>query len=105
MLTKIIKTVFSIVIIIIAVVFAVSNRGKIDITIFPLPYAMSMPLFLFAIIMFALGLLTAWFISRISLFGYRKLNKGFEKRIDALQNEISALRAEQLVGRKAISSQ
>ena len=105
MLTKIIKTVFSVAIIIIAVVFAVSNRGKVDITIFPLPYAISVPLFLFAIIMFAVGLLTGWLISKFSLLKYRKASKESGKRVEALQNEISALRSEQLIRRNAITKQ
>lgn len=102
MLTKILNIFFSTVIIIIAVTLAVSNRGKVDLSLFPLPYEISMPLFMFAIITFALGITFGWLIAKLSILKYRKISKEANKRAGALENEISALRSEQLIARNAI---
>lgn len=82
--------------VVLGVTFAVSNRASVDLTFFPLPYSLSVPMFIVAIVLFTAGVFTAWLILRFSMMKERMQNRKNLKRMQALENEISALRSEQL---------
>lgn len=94
-LKKILSFCFYAILIILGVTFAVSNRSRIDLNFFP--FVLSVPLFLFAIVVFALGSLLGWSIARVGHFGKHRAHKEANKRIAALENELAAHRSEQLL--------
>lgn len=87
--------------VLLGVTFAVSNRARVDLTFFPLPYSLSVPMFVVAIVLFAAGALTAWLIIRFTMMKERSLHRKTTKRMQALENEIAALRSEQLARQQA----
>ena len=82
--------------VLLGVTFAVSNRQAVSLTFFPLPYEINVPLFLVAIFLFAAGALTAWVLVRFSMVRERMAHRKALKRMQALESEISQLRADQL---------
>ncbi|HEU5048022.1 MAG TPA: lipopolysaccharide assembly protein LapA domain-containing protein [Rickettsiales bacterium] len=84
-------------IVIVGIVFCVSNRSRLELTLFPLPYGLTLPVFLFAILIFVAGLITGRFIGGMSHFKTRKLHKAANERVSALENEITAVRSEKLL--------
>lgn len=96
-IAKLLRITISAVLIVAGVTFAVSNRTPVELTFFPLPYSLSVPMFVVAIVLFSAGALTAWLICRISGMKERMLHRKTTKRMLALENEIAALRSEKLV--------
>lgn len=94
---KIVRILFYALLVLIGVTFAVSNRAHVDITFYPFPYSLSVPMYIVAVILFGSGAFAAWGIIRVSTFKERMLHKRTIKRMQALENEISALRSEQLM--------
>jgi len=83
--------------IVLGVIFAVSNRSRVSLTFFPLPFNVEMPLFLFAIVVLTLGIWLGWMIAHWGGFRYRRARKNADKRVAALENELGGLRARPLV--------
>lgn len=83
--------------VLIGVTFAVSNRAQVDLTFYPFPYSLSVPMYIVAVTLFVFGLITAWLIIRFAMLKERMGHKRTVKRMQALENEISALRSEQLL--------
>jgi uncharacterized integral membrane protein len=93
---KILRLSFYSLLVIAGVVFAASNHARVDLTFWPLPYSLSVPMFMVAIVLFAMGALTAWVILRYATFKERLQHRKTTKRMQALENEIAALRSEQM---------
>lgn len=96
-LAKLIKFCFITILVLAGVTLAVQNRGSIDLSFYPLPYAITMPLFLFAIIMLVTGVLLGWVVTHYKTFHIRRAHKNAGKRVAALENELTAIRSEQLI--------
>jgi uncharacterized integral membrane protein len=96
-LAKLIKFCVAASLVIAGVTLAVQNRGSIDLNFYPLPYVITMPLFLFAIIMLVTGILLGWVVTHFKTFHIRRAHKAAGKRVAALENELTALRSEQLI--------
>lgn len=94
---KIFRVLFYALLVLVGVTFAVSNRAHVDLTFYPFPYSLSVPMYIVAVILFTAGAFAAWAIIRVSTFKERMLHKRTIKRMQALENEISALRSEQLM--------
>ena len=92
--TRILRVLFYAAVILLGVTFAVSNRGKVDLTFYPFPYIVSLPLFLFTIAVFAVGLFIGWMLAGIRSGHYRRAEKKANKRVVALENELGTLRTE-----------
>ena len=73
------------------ILFAVINRDFIDISLFPLPYTITLPKFLLAIICFAGGLLVGGLMMSLKMGRIRRSYKQDSKRASALENEVKAL--------------
>ncbi len=97
MLKRTLKVLLYLLLIVTGVVFAVSNRGKVDVTLFPLPYAISLPLFVLAVASAFIGMLVGWFLTRIKMFRIIKAAKDAQEHAMALQGEIAAMRSEKLI--------
>ena len=72
-------------------VFAANNHDAIDVGLFPLPYTVTVPKFLFAIACFALGVVFGGFSMNLKLGKSRRLYKSEHRRVMALQNEIHTI--------------
>ena len=94
---NIIRICFYGMVILVGVTFAVSNRGQVDLTFYPVPYILSVPLFLFTILIFVAGLFVGWSIARFNAGGYKRAHKQANKRVAALENELGTLRTERLM--------
>ncbi len=94
---KIIKVFLYSVLIMAGITFSVSNRTKIELTLFPLPYAISVPIFLFGITIFLCGLLLGWTILKFKMVRAVRHDKASVARVVALENELSALRSERRI--------
>lgn len=94
---KFLRFSFYALLVLLGVTFAVSNRTTVELTFFPLPYSLSVPMFIVAIVLFSAGVATAWAIMRVSAMRERSLHRKTIKRMQALENEIAALRSEQLL--------
>lgn len=73
------------------VLFAIENREAVQLSLFPLPYNVAMPLFLFTMMVFVAGSVTGWLCARLHAGGLRGKFRAEHKRVMALENEISAL--------------
>lgn len=82
------------------VTFSVSNRAVVKVTLFPLPFEISLPLFLLTIAAIAAGMFIGWTIARIRMFKVVKAAKHAGERAIALQHEVEALRHEKLIKQK-----
>ena len=72
-------------------VFAISNRAPVHLSLFPLPYDADLPLFLLAIACFSLGVLVGGITMGIKLSQSWRAARQEHKRAEALENELSAL--------------
>jgi uncharacterized integral membrane protein len=96
-LRKIFRVFFYLVLIVLGVVFSVGNHASIELTLFPLPYSLSFPVFLFAILVFLLGMTFGWAFARFKFFKIIRHHKKDLARIHALENELTAIRSERLI--------
>ncbi len=93
-LKRIINVVLIAAVSVIFILFAVNNRLIVTISLFPLPYEADLPLFILAILAFALGVITGGLIISLKFSKARRLARAEHKRVVALENEITALHNE-----------
>ncbi len=77
------------------VLFAIVNREFIEISLFPLPYALELPKFLIALICFGAGLLVGGITMSLKLGQAKRIYKREHQRVAALENEVKSLHHEQ----------
>ena len=75
--------------------FAVANRAVVELALFPLPFVLSLPVFLLVWLSVVIGVLLAWLALAGSLFKTRRLASREHKQLMATKNELDSLRAEQ----------
>lgn len=93
-LTRSFKAFCVIVVTVLFLTFAVSNREVVNISLFPLPYAADLPVFLLSIICFALGVIIGGIIMSFKFSKSWRQARSEHKRVEALENQISAMRSE-----------
>jgi uncharacterized integral membrane protein len=76
------------------IVFAVANRDVLELSFFPIPYAVEMPKFLFALLCFSLGLLVGATALTMRSAGQKHQLRRELRRAKAMENELKALRME-----------
>jgi putative membrane protein len=76
------------------VLFAVANRAPVELSFFPLPYMVAMPLFLFTMLCIASGVVLAGIALGLRTSKARGQYKAEHKRVMALENELEGMRAE-----------
>lgn len=74
--------------------FAVVNRQFVHISLFPLPYMADMPLFVFAVLCVAFGIVLGSVGLNLKLSRSKRRLRSEHKHVMALQNEIAAVRHE-----------
>ncbi|WP_420547746.1 LapA family protein [Curvivirga sp.] len=80
--------------VLIAISFAVSNRGATELTLWPFPFSVEMPLVLFGFIMMLIGFLAGGFASWMAGQNKRKEARDTRKKANALDKEVQSLRSE-----------
>ncbi len=78
----------------IAVAFCVVNRDDMTVSFYPLPYEVALPKFLFALLVFTLGLLAGSTLNSLRLIKAKRSLKERERKIAAQENELSGLRTD-----------
>jgi uncharacterized integral membrane protein len=72
----------------ILIVFSVSNRDGVVVSFSPLPYEMSIPLFLLVFVVFALGVLVGGLLGWMGGHGARRRARERKQRIAELENAL-----------------
>ncbi len=82
------------------VLFAVVNRHDMLISLYPLPYQLELPVYLFVAFFFFIGFIIAWLLITIRHTGDALALRKSRKRVEALENELRGLR----IGRTSSST-
>lgn len=77
-----------------SVVFAVSNRDVVTLTLWPFPFALTAQLYLVVLLTVLSGLLAGLLIGWIASWGVRRAARERARRIEALERELAAATAE-----------
>lgn len=78
---------------VLVVLFAVSNREGVTVTLWPLPVRLEAPLYLVVLLALLVGFLIGELIAWINAGRTRRLARERARRIDALQRELAATQA------------
>lgn len=74
--------------------FAIANREVVQLSFAPLPLPdVEMRLFLFTGLLIVCGVLLGWLVAALEYRSRSRVKKSVQKRINALEDEITALRA------------
>lgn len=92
---KILRWIVGILVILCGVVFAIGNREPVILYTSPLPYTLETPLFLLLFAGFILGLLLGYLLCKARDYLLKRQIKTYKLRIQALTQEVKALRSEQ----------
>ncbi len=77
------------------VVFAVSNRARVVVTLWPFPFELDTPLFLVILLSLLVGLLFGLLLAWMAGAPTRRESRARAKRIAVLEREVDGLRASQ----------
>ena len=91
---KFLSWVVGIVIAIIAVVFAIHNHQVLTLDLWPVPFALTAPLFALVLAAVLVGLLLGFFFAWIGAGRWRRLARQRGREIAALKTTLARLRAE-----------
>ena len=89
--------------VLIAISFAVSNREAVELTLWPLPFSVSMPLVLFSFIMILIGFLAGGCASWFAGQNKRKQARDTRKKASELDKKVQSLETELAAEKKVMS--
>lgn len=92
---KLFRYAFYAALLILGVSFALSNRQPVALSLYPFPYALSVPLFLFTIVILALGVFLGWVTGAMVRIRHAHAHRRETRKLHALEDEVTALRTEQ----------
>ena len=95
---RVIKAALIAAIIVILLIFCVTNREFVTVRFFPLSYEIALPEFLFALLCIALGVTVGSFAVHLKLLKVKRELKLKHQHIMALENEMQALHVQQAKG-------
>jgi uncharacterized integral membrane protein len=78
----------------ILIAFAIANRGAVEVSFAPLPFALAIPLFAAVLGALAVGLLAGAAAKSLVGTPSRRLARARRQRIEVLEREVAALRAD-----------
>ncbi|HZT50544.1 MAG TPA: lipopolysaccharide assembly protein LapA domain-containing protein [Stellaceae bacterium] len=78
---------------VVAVLFAVSNRDGVSVTLWPFPVRLDAPLYLVVLLALLLGFLVGELVAWINAGRARRLARERARRIEALERELAATQA------------
>lgn len=73
--------------------FAVSNRTAVDLEFWPLPLALSVPVYLIVLTVLVLGVLIGWFAGWAGSWRVRRERRRHARRIEELERDLGRLHA------------
>lgn len=76
------------------VVFAVSNRESVTVTLWPLPATLDAPLYLVVLLVLLAGFLVGQLVAWINGAGWRREARRRARRIESLERELAATQAQ-----------
>ncbi len=78
---------------VVVVLFAVSNRASVSVTLWPLPVALAAPLYFVVLIALVGGFLVGGFVAWINAGRVRRTARARARRIAALERDLAAAEA------------
>jgi uncharacterized integral membrane protein len=90
-----------IVLVTVILTLCVVNRDAVTLRFYPLPYEITLPKFLFALTLFAGGVLTGALLNAGRVFHAKRHQRYESRRVAALEEEIAGLRTEARHTRRA----
>jgi uncharacterized integral membrane protein len=76
------------------IAFAVDNREAVEVSFFPFPYHIELPLFIITLFFFFFGSILGYMVSVISKYHLKHRLKKAEDKNAALENQLASVRAE-----------
>lgn len=77
------------------IVFTVSNNSDVTLSLFPLPFEISLPTYLFFLLTLLLGYVAGMLSSGLKTYHFKREAKKEHRKVEALEQEVSALRAKE----------
>ena len=93
----VIKVILFVLITGVTTIFALANREDVVVSLYPLSYVVEAPLYIVVIASFAMGVLVYGIGSSFTKIGYEKVNSMNKRKIQALESEVEALKAEKKI--------
>ena len=94
-LFRLIRLTLLILILLAVIVFTVSNNSDVNLSLFPLPYEISLPTYLFFLLTLLIGYIAGMLSSGIKSYHHKREAKKEHRKVEALEQEVSALRAKE----------
>jgi len=91
---RFVRWLITIVVAVLLVIFAVSNRQPVEVTFWPLPVTIATPLFLVVLGGVALAFLVGQFVAWLGARHWRREVRQKRRRIEALERELAATQAQ-----------
>lgn len=92
---RVIKIAILLLILLAVIIFAVSNRQEIMLSLFPLPFEVGLPLYLFFLVTLLIGYMWGLLSGSVASLKHRRNAKSEHKKAKALQDEVATLRVKQ----------
>lgn len=83
-------------VLVMVVIFTISNRDEVVLSLYPLPFETVMPVYLFFLLTLALGYIWGMMSSGMKTWRYQRQSKREERRNQALEDEVKTLRAQEM---------
>lgn len=84
--------------------FAVSNRGMVELEFWPLPLALSLPLYLAVLVVLGTGFLIGWFVGWAGSLGARRARRRHARRIAELERDLAQRPSATTPGQSLVSA-
>ena len=94
-LFRLIRLAVFILLLLVVVLFTISNRGDLTLSLYPLPFEISLPTYLFFLLTLASGYLLGMLSNGISTIRHKNTAKKSRIKADALSQEVASLRSQQ----------
>ena len=88
---KFIRRLIAVVVLILLVVFSYANPGAVTVSLYPLPFAAEIPLFLIVIGMLIVGVVVGGIVTWPDMLRHRRLARRRRQRIEALEAKLAAM--------------
>lgn len=89
-----IKTLFFIITAIILITFCAVNSSSVSINLFPLPYFIDIPIFIFAILCMMIGVITGSFAANVKLLKANHVLRKAQRHAKTVEDENKVMRSE-----------
>lgn len=88
---KLIRRVIGVVVLVLLVAFSYANPGAVTVSLYPLPFAADVPLFLIVIGTLIVGVVVGGLVTWPDMLRHRRLARRRRQRIEALEARLAAM--------------